>query len=163
MTLLGRRNAAQPLAARQQPEQATKYARASVPLLPPRGSSGDIQDPPARGVPKTSCTQSSFTRRCTNGAHCGGQPIRIRLSLTLSCAQEYDDLHLPAETKALEMDHMKGWISDSPHPPGQDLADALAAAAWVPPNSTTRGIVILNSGERRAELLCSAAATLYEH
>ena len=60
--------------------------------------------------------------------------------------QEYEEVVLPPEAQAREMDEMKGWISETPHAPGPELAAALAAAAYVPPNSSTQGIVILNSG-----------------
>ena len=81
-------------------------------------------------------------------AHIGAHPDSVRLQ-----GEDYD-MALSAETKALELEQMRGWIKATPHPPGQDLADGLAAAAYRPPNGTTKGIVILNSDTHTSRYAC---------
>ena len=53
---------------------------------------------------------------------------------------------MPPDTNAEELEKVRKWVADAPHPPGADLANALEAAAFRPYNFTSKGIVIVNSG-----------------
>ena len=116
------------------------------------GLSGTTNGKPSWAVLCTVCAARHTPGRwvfCTReaGRHLPRQvELRWRGTQCAPRLQEYEEPPLTPEAQAREMDAMKGWINEVPHAPGPELAAALAAAAYMPPDSTSRGIVILNAG-----------------